>query len=81
MLSRLCRTLSRSGDRLYRGVALLADLDGGAGLKFHRCRVCMQYWFPQVPVWIWCVLFCALIFGLNVISTASSPKVNSGFRW
>ena len=29
----------------------------------------MQYWFPQVPVWIWCVVFCAVIFGLNIIST------------
>lgn len=29
----------------------------------------MQYWFPQVPVWIWCVVFCAVIFALNVIST------------
>ena len=24
------------------------------------------YW---VPVWVWCVVFCAIIFGLNVIST------------
>lgn len=29
----------------------------------------MQYWFPQVPVWVWCVIFCAVIFALNVIST------------
>ncbi|WEF27224.1 S-methylmethionine permease [Klebsiella aerogenes] len=39
------------------------------GSSFTAAGFCMQYWFPQVPVWIWCVLFCAAIFALNVIST------------
>ncbi|UMX68108.1 S-methylmethionine permease [Klebsiella pneumoniae] len=39
------------------------------GSSFTAAGFCMQYWFPQVPVWIWCVVFCAVIFGLNIIST------------
>ncbi len=39
------------------------------GSSFTAAGFCMQYWFPQVPVWTWCVVFCAVIFGLNVIST------------
>ena len=29
----------------------------------------MQYWFPQSPVWLWCLIFCAAIFLLNVVTT------------
>ncbi|MDM4533040.1 S-methylmethionine permease [Klebsiella oxytoca] len=39
------------------------------GSSFTAAGFCMQYWFPQVPVWVWCVVFCAVIFALNVIST------------
>lgn len=39
------------------------------GSSFTAAGFCMQYWFPQVPVWTWCVVFCVVIFGLNVIST------------
>ena len=39
------------------------------GSSFTAAGFCMQYWFPQVPVWIWCVVFCAVIFVLNIIST------------
>ncbi|AIR00894.1 amino acid transporter [Pluralibacter gergoviae] len=39
------------------------------GSSFTAAGFCMQYWFPQVPVWAWCVVFCAVIFGLNVFST------------
>ena len=28
----------------------------------------MQYWFPQVSVWIWCLVFCVVIFLLNIIT-------------
>lgn len=39
------------------------------GSSFTAAGFCMQYWFPQIPVWIWCLVFCVLIFGLNVVST------------
>ncbi len=32
-------------------------------------RVLHAVLVPQVPVWAWCVVFCVVIFGLNVIST------------
>ena len=34
----------------------------GAGLA-------MQYWFPTIDVWIWCLVFCLLILGMNVFTT------------
>ena len=39
------------------------------GSSFTAAGFCMQYWFPQVPVWIWCLIFCLVIFSLNVVST------------
>lgn len=39
------------------------------GSSLTAAGFCMQYWFPLVPVWIWCLLFCTLIFLLNVISS------------
>ncbi|MDX5627260.1 MULTISPECIES: S-methylmethionine permease [unclassified Brenneria] len=39
------------------------------GSSLTAAGFCMQYWFPHVPVWIWCLLFCTLIFLLNVISS------------
>ncbi len=39
------------------------------GSSFTAAGFCMQYWFPQVPVWIWCLLFCVAIYLLNIIST------------
>jgi len=39
------------------------------GSSFTAAGFCMQYWFPQVPVWIWCLVFCLVIFSLNVVST------------
>lgn len=37
------------------------------GLSFIVVGFCMQYWFLQVLVWIWCVVFCVVIFGFNII--------------
>ena len=34
----------------------------GAGLA-------MQYWFPNVDVWIWCLFYCLLILAMNVFTT------------
>ena len=51
------------------------------GSSFTAAGFCMQYWFPQVPVWTWCVVFCVVIFGLNVISTRFFAEANSGSRW
>lgn len=39
------------------------------GSSFTAAGFCMQYWFPQIPVWLWCVFFCIMIFALNIVST------------
>jgi S-methylmethionine transporter len=39
------------------------------GSSLTAAGFCMQYWFPQTPVWLWCLVFCIAIFLLNVIST------------
>ncbi|MFD1802253.1 S-methylmethionine permease [Mixta tenebrionis] len=39
------------------------------GSSLTAAGFCMQYWFPQSPVWLWCLVFCIAIFLLNVIST------------
>lgn len=38
------------------------------GSSLTAAAFCMQYWFPHSPAWPWCLLFCALIFGLNTVS-------------
>lgn len=39
------------------------------GSSLTAAGFCMQYWFPQSPVWLWCLIFCTLIFLLNTITT------------
>ena len=39
------------------------------GTAFTAVGFAMQYWFPQVPIWMWCVIFGSIIFFLNVIDT------------
>jgi len=39
------------------------------GSSFTAAGFCMQYWFPQVPIWVWCLIFSLVIFSLNVVST------------
>lgn len=39
------------------------------GSSFTAAGFCMQYWFPQVPVWTWCLVFCVAVYLLNIVST------------
>ncbi len=39
------------------------------GTAFTAVGFAMQYWFPQVPIWSWCLIFGSIIFLLNVIDT------------
>ncbi len=39
------------------------------GSSFTAAGFCMQYWLPQVPVWLWCLLFSLLIYAMNIVST------------
>ncbi|WON75776.1 S-methylmethionine permease [Serratia sp. UGAL515B_01] len=39
------------------------------GSSLTAAGFCMQYWFPQSPVWLWCLIFCLTIFLLNVVTS------------
>lgn len=39
------------------------------GSEFTASGLLMRRWFPDVAVWIWCIIFAALLFGLNAISS------------
>ena len=38
------------------------------GSSLTAAGLCMKYWFPTVSVWIWCLIFCIVIFALNIIT-------------
>src|SRR5690606_11662336 len=39
------------------------------GTEFTAAALLMQEWFPQISVWIWTIVFAAIVFGLNMSST------------
>ncbi|ERK13880.1 MAG: S-methylmethionine permease [Pantoea sp.] len=39
------------------------------GSSLTAAGFCMQYWFPSIPVWVWCLVFCVAIYLLNIVST------------
>lgn len=38
------------------------------GSEFTACGLLMQRWFPSVSVWVWCVVFAAVVFAVNAFS-------------
>ncbi|QHK19258.1 amino acid permease [Pseudarthrobacter psychrotolerans] len=39
------------------------------GSEFTASGLLMQRWFPGVDVWVWCVIFASVLFGLNAVSS------------
>src|SRR4029453_627379 len=39
------------------------------GSEFTAAGLLMQRWFPDVDVWIWCLVFASVLFALNAISS------------
>ncbi|MGO1859022.1 amino acid permease [Ancrocorticia populi] len=39
------------------------------GSEFTASGILMQRWFPSVPVWVWCLVFAAVLFTVNAISS------------
>lgn len=39
------------------------------GTSLTGAALSMQYWFPDIATWIWCLIFCFLILGMNVFTT------------
>ncbi|ACL39134.1 amino acid permease-associated region [Pseudarthrobacter chlorophenolicus A6] len=38
------------------------------GSEFTASGLLMQRWFPDVEVWVWCLVFAAILFGFNAVS-------------
>jgi len=39
------------------------------GSEFTASGLLMQRWFPGVEVWVWCLVFAAMLFGFNALSS------------
>lgn len=39
------------------------------GSEFTASGLLMRRWFPGVDVWVWCIIFAVLLFGLNAVSS------------
>ena len=39
------------------------------GSEFTASGLLMQRWFPGIDVWVWCLIFASLLFGLNAVSS------------
>jgi arginine/ornithine permease len=50
-----------------------------AGVEFTAAGILMQHWFPNVPIWIWCLVFMALLFSLNALSTRGFAEAEFWF--
>lgn len=40
-----------------------------AGVEFTAAGIIMQHWFPNSPIWIWCLIFIVILFSLNALTT------------
>ncbi|MEN1967545.1 amino acid permease [Lentibacillus sp. N15] len=50
-----------------------------AGVEFTAAGILMQFWFPNVSVWIWCAVFIALLFTLNALTTRGFAEAEYWF--
>ena len=39
----------------------------------------MQRWFPDIPVWVWCLIFGVTIFTINALSARSYAETEFWF--
>ncbi|UOY91195.1 amino acid permease [Ectobacillus sp. JY-23] len=49
------------------------------GLELITVSILMKRWFPDVPSWIWCVVFAVMLFAINALSTKSFAEVEFWF--
>lgn len=49
------------------------------GLEFTTAGITMQRWFPDIPVWIWCLTFGVTIFSINALSARSYAETEFWF--
>ncbi|WP_276915061.1 amino acid permease [Aneurinibacillus aneurinilyticus] len=49
------------------------------GLEFTAAGMVMKRWFPDIPIWVWCVCFIVLLFSLNALTTKSFAEAEYWF--
>ncbi|MGE6596527.1 amino acid permease [Bacillus sp. NH11B] len=49
------------------------------GLEFTTAGITMQRWFPDIPVWVWCLVFGVTIFTINALSARSYAETEFWF--
>jgi arginine/ornithine permease len=49
------------------------------GIELLTVSILMKRWFPDVPSWVWCVIFAVLLFLINALSTRSFAEVEFWF--
>ena len=49
------------------------------GLEFTTAGITMQRWFPDIPVWVWCLIFGVTIFTINALSARSYAETEFWF--
>ncbi|WP_318614832.1 amino acid permease [Sporosarcina sp. YIM B06819] len=50
-----------------------------AGVEFTAAGILMQHWFPDTPIWIWCLVFMVLLFALNALTTRGFAEAEFWF--
>ncbi|WP_026573596.1 amino acid permease [Bacillus sp. UNC438CL73TsuS30] len=50
-----------------------------AGVEFTAAGILMKRWFPDISVWIWCIIFIALLFLLNALTTKGFAEAEYWF--
>ncbi|MGP7816479.1 amino acid permease [Niallia sp. 01092] len=49
------------------------------GLEFTSAGILMQRWFPDIPIWVWCLIFGSITLLVNVISARSFAETEFWF--
>lgn len=49
------------------------------GLELTSAGILMQRWFPDVPIWVWCLVFGVVIFSINALSARSFAEMEFWF--
>lgn len=48
------------------------------GLELTSIGLMMKRWFPNVDVWVWCLVFGVILYASNAISAKSYAELNFG---
>jgi lysine-specific permease len=49
------------------------------GIEVVAASIIMKYWFPDVPSWIWSIIFVVVVVGLNLLSAAAYGEAEFWF--